>query len=76
MPFFKRIWNNYSPIIITVPALGLIHFAWFKLQENELFVPADDRVRHPSILEIPTMFKDLKNRYFPPKQKDLENAPE
>ena len=72
MTFFRRMFHNYAPIIIGVPTLILIHLAWFKLQENDLFVPPDDRVLHPSILEIPTMFKDLKRRYFPPKEKDPE----
>ncbi|KFM79844.1 hypothetical protein X975_10099, partial [Stegodyphus mimosarum] len=41
MSTLKRIMERHGPIVVFIPGILVIHWAWFRLQENELFVPRE-----------------------------------
>ncbi|GBN05920.1 hypothetical protein AVEN_261887-1 [Araneus ventricosus] len=57
----KRVMREYGVFVVAIPALITIHWAWFRLQDNEYFVPRESRLNNPLIQRIDGYIATVKN---------------
>ncbi|KAF8786400.1 hypothetical protein HNY73_008121 [Argiope bruennichi] len=53
--------RDYGFFFVAIPGLVAIHWAWFRLQGNELFVPRESRLNNPLIQKIDSYMDTVKN---------------
>ncbi|GIY26829.1 hypothetical protein CEXT_78131 [Caerostris extrusa] len=67
--------KDHGVLIIGIPGLITIHWAWLRLQDNELFVRKEEKENHPLIMG----FQNIENKLtsiFSSKPKNNPNSTE
>ncbi|GFY45280.1 uncharacterized protein TNIN_4621 [Trichonephila inaurata madagascariensis] len=59
MSGLRKVMKEYGLWIVAVPGIIGIHWCWFKLQQNELFVPREFRFNNPLVQRMESISNSI-----------------
>ncbi|GFU22554.1 uncharacterized protein NPIL_175441 [Nephila pilipes] len=63
MSGIRRVMKDYGVWMVGISSIIVIHWAWFRLQQNELFVPREYRFNNPLVQKMEQFSNSVKGLF-------------